>query len=60
MASVVADFLAVMGIDSVVPVTLGELIPYLLTVYIAVSLVCACFGLLGKLTAVLLDWGKWR
>lgn len=57
MAVVVAEFLNIMGLSSV-PSTMEELIPYLLAVVIAVFMVAATFGLIGKLAELLLT--GWR
>ena len=45
MASVVAEFCQITGVDIVPPTTMAELIPYLLTVFVAVVLVTAVFRL---------------
>lgn len=39
MASVVAEFFRITGVDIVPPATMAELIPYLLTVFVAAALV---------------------
>lgn len=49
MAVLVARFFEITGVSSVTPTNLAELIPYLLTVAIAVFLVSAVFGILALL-----------
>ena len=60
MASLVAEFFAICGVDMVPPQNLAELIPYLLTVLVAVALVSAVFGIIGKIAEVLLNFLRWR
>lgn len=54
MASVVAEFFGIIGVGSYVPQTLGELIPYLLTVFVGVALVSGVFRVIGRLVELLL------
>lgn len=49
MAVLVARFFEITGVDAFPPANLAELIPYLLTVAIAVFLVSAVFGIIGLL-----------
>lgn len=58
MAVLVARFFEITGVDAVPPTNLAELIPYLLTVAIAVFLVSAVFGILGLLVRGL--FSMWR
>ena len=60
MASLVAEFFSIIGVDMVVPSTLADLIPYLLTVLVGVAIVSAVFGIIGKIAEVLLDFMRWR
>lgn len=59
MAAVVAEFFQIMGVDMAPPETLAELIPYLLTVAVAVFLVSAVFGVIGKLAEVISNFRRW-
>lgn len=59
MAAVVAEFFQIMGVDMTPPSTLAELIPYLLTVAVAVFLVSAVFGVIGKLVEVISNFRRW-
>lgn len=59
MAAVVANFFSVIGVDSVPPETLAELIPYLLTVLIGVALVSGVFRVIGRLAEVMMDFRRW-
>lgn len=43
MLQVVSEFLGVAGVDIVPPSNLGELIPYLISIFIALILVLAVF-----------------
>lgn len=49
MASLIAEFFSVVGIDPMPPATMAELIPYLLTVLIGVVLVSGVMRVIGKL-----------
>ena len=49
MASVIAEFFSIVGIDTVPPSTMAELIPYLITVLVGVVLVSGVFRVIGKL-----------
>ena len=60
MAQLIAEFFSIVGVDVVPPSTLAELIPYLLTVFVGVSLVSAVFAVIGKLAQVILDFTRWR
>ncbi len=59
MAAVVANFFNVIGVDMVPPETLAELIPYLLTVFVGLALVCGVFHVIGKLAALMMDFRRW-
>ncbi len=59
MASVVAEFFGIMGLSSYAPQTLGELIPYLLTVFVGVALVSGVFRVIGRLVELLMDFRRW-
>lgn len=58
MASVVAEFFQITGVDIVPPATMAELIPYLLTVFVAVVLVTAAFRIVGAVAAALVNWRR--
>ena len=60
MASVISEFFIINGVDFVPPATLGELIPYLLTVLVAVALVSGVFAIIGKLLNLILDFTRWK
>lgn len=49
MASIIAEFFSVVGIDAVPPSTMAELIPYLITILVGVVLVSGVFRVIGKL-----------
>jgi len=59
MASVVAEFFNIIGVDMLPPDNLSELIPYLLTVLIGVVLVSTVFRVLGRLAEAILDLRRW-
>lgn len=59
MAAVVAEFFGIIGVSSYVPQTLGELIPYLLTVFVGVALVSGVFRVVGRLVELLMDFRRW-
>jgi len=59
VAAVVANFFSVLGVDSVPPDTLAELIPYLLTVVVGVVLVSGVFRVIGKLAEIIMDFRRW-
>lgn len=58
MASVVAEFFQITGVDIVLPTTMAELIPYLLTVFVAVVLVTAVFRIVAAVAAALVRWRR--
>lgn len=58
MASVVAEFFQITGVDVVPPTTMVELIPYLLTVFVSVVLVAAVFRIVGTVAAALVNWRR--
>ena len=55
MASVVAEFFGIIGVDMLPPDNLAELIPYLLTVLVGVVLVSTVFRVIGRLAEAILD-----
>lgn len=59
MAAVVANFFSIIGVDAVPPETLAELIPYLLTVFVGLTLVSGVFRVIGKLAEILMDFRRW-
>ena len=59
MASVVAEFFGIIGVDMLPPDNLAELIPYLLTVFVGVVLVSTVFRGIGRLAEAILDLRRW-
>ena len=59
MASVVAEFFGIIGVDMLPPDNLAELIPYLLTVFVCVVLVSTVFRVIGRLAEAILDLRRW-
>ena len=59
MASVIAQFFEIIGVDMLPPQTLAELIPYLLTVFVGVALVSGVFRVIGRLVELLMDFRRW-
>lgn len=53
MVDVVARFFLIMGLDSVPPANLAELIPYLFHIFVAVALVSGVFGVVGRIAEAL-------
>ncbi len=60
MAQLVAEFFQIVGVEQIPPETLAELIPWLVTVFVGVALVCAVFGVIGKIAECLLSFLRWR
>ena len=60
MAAVVTEFFGILGLERLPPETLGELIPYLLTVLVGVVLVSGVFRVVGALADALLGFWRWR
>ena len=59
MAQVVAQFFGIVGLGTVPPDNLAELIPYLLTVFVGVALVSTVFRVIGRLAEVIMDFRHW-
>lgn len=59
MAVIVAEFFQIIGADSVPPSSMAELIPYLLTVFVGVVLVCGVFRVIGRLAGIIMDYRRW-
>lgn len=59
MAVVIAEFFQVVDLEQTPPSDLAELIPYLITIFLAVFLVSAVFGVIGKLAELLLNYRRW-
>lgn len=59
MALIVSQFFQIIGLNMTPPTTLGELIPYLLTVCVGVVLVCGVFRVIGRLAGILMDYKRW-
>lgn len=57
MLEIVYEFLALSGLSSV-PLTLAELIPYLLRFIVAVVLVLAFFKAIAAITQIFCNW-RW-
>lgn len=55
MASTIAEFFAIIGVDITPPSTLGELIPYLLTVFVGVCLVQMVFHVIEGITCTVIN-----
>lgn len=47
MVALVAEFFGIVGVDMVPPATFGELIPYLLQVFVGLVLVITVFRIFG-------------
>lgn len=60
MAPIIADFLAISGLAAIPPDNLAELIPYVVTLVIAVALVSGVFRAIGTMADVLLSAWRWR
>lgn len=60
MASVVAEFFSITGLEMVPPETFQELIPYLIEIVVGVALVSAVFGVIGKFAQTIMDFLRWR
>lgn len=58
MALVVSNFFSIIGMEEL-PATMGELIPYLLTVFVGLALVCGVFAVIGKIADLLIGWRRW-
>lgn len=58
MASVIAEFFGIIGVDMAPPSTMAELIPWILCVIVGVVLVSGVFHLIGKLGELMLT--LWR
>lgn len=55
MATVIAEFFGIIGVDQTPPATMAELIPWLLCVVVGVVMVSAVFRLFGKLLEEILS-----
>lgn len=58
MASIVSEFFGISGLDMIPPANLGELIPWLLEVIVAVVLVLAVFRLIAEIAKLFYNW-RW-
>lgn len=58
MAEVISKFFLISGVNEVPPSTLGELIPWLVRVTVAVVLVSGVFRVLGRFTDVF-SYRRW-
>lgn len=59
MAVILAEFFQIVGVDPSAPATMAELIPYLLTVFVGVVLVCGVFRVIGRLAGIIMDYRRW-
>lgn len=59
MALIVAEFFQIIGADAVPPSSMAELIPYLLTIFVGVVLVCGVFRVIGRLAGIIMDYRRW-
>ena len=58
-ADLVNTFLEVNGLNPSSPQTLAELIPWLVSVVVAVALVSGVFAVIGKLTEIFTNFRRW-
>ena len=58
MAAIVSEFFGISGVDMIPPENLGELIPWLLQVIVAVVLVLAVFKMIAAITSIFINW-RW-
>lgn len=58
MAAIVAEFFGISGVDMIPPENLGEMIPWLLEVIVAVVLVLAVFKLIAAIVQLFCNW-RW-
>ena len=58
MALEVSEFFGIIGMEEL-PATMGELVPYVLTVVVGVALVCGVFRVIGKIAELLIGWRRW-
>ena len=58
MAAIVAEFFGISGVDMIPPENLGEMIPWLLEIIVAVVLVLAVFKLVAEIAKVFVNW-RW-
>ena len=58
MAEVVSEFFSVIWVDMIPPDNLSELIPYLLTVFVGVTLVSGVFRVIGRLAEAVMDFRR--
>ncbi len=60
MAAVVSEFFGISGVDMLPPENLGQLIPWLLQVIVAVVLVLAVFKLIAGIVQIFCNWRWFR
>ena len=58
MAAIVSEFFGISGVDMIPPQNLGELIPWLLQVIVAVVLVLAVFKMIAEIAKLFFNW-RW-
>ncbi len=59
MASVIADFLGLAGLDGIPALTYGTLVIYQMRFAVGVALVCGVFRVIGKLAEALGGLRRW-
>lgn len=58
MALIVSDFYELLSVGDD-PLTISQLIPYVIDIYIGVALVCGLFRVIGKICELLVGWRHW-
>ncbi len=58
MAAIVSEFFGISGVDMIPPENLGEMIPWLLQVIVAVVLVLAVFKMIAEIAKLFFNW-RW-
>ena len=60
MAAIVSEFFGISGVDMIPPENLGELIPWLFQVIVAVVLVLAVFKMVAAIAGFFCNWRWFR
>ena len=58
-AEIITEFFELNGVNPSPPQTLAELIPWLVSVIVAVALVSGVFGVIGKLAEIFTNFRRW-
>ena len=58
MADIVAEFFGLIDLSAAPPETLSELIPYIFSFIVGVSLVSGVFGVFGRLMAAIAEFRR--